>query len=267
MLAWCPNCFQFLGEAPPYEDLSVQYGVCSDCPFVPQQHTTHDPHRATKIKKMMYSLWDAGTQDDVILGAHLVDEALDLGIRPIDIAMGLLAPLLSQIGRDWQHGRITVADEHRFTAFVESLFAMLTRQLRLQNEKKCETEGAKVLLMNAKNNTHDIGIRLLEIWFHTSGLPAKALIPPPSTHDLLEMIRKTRPEIIGLSVCLETHISCVQKLVKEVRTHFDHKDLQILIGGLAVKQGKVPHILGAILIPDVRMFGGILTPRQSNLQI
>jgi len=46
-------------------------------------------------------------------------------MRAIDLLIGIIAPLLYQIGEDWKHGAVTVAQEHRFTAFCEKVLELI----------------------------------------------------------------------------------------------------------------------------------------------
>lgn len=258
MILWCSNCPKFVGESPPYDDLSVEFVYCPHCQENEANESFADSQKSMDLSNILYQLWEAGNSDDIRKGADLIDDSLKLGLRPVDIAMGLLTPMLYRIGAEWERGRLTVEQEHRFTAFVESLFAMMGRKFRLIEDQNFHERKTKILLFNAEGNQHDLGIRILELWFHFAGIPTKALIPTPPPEQMIQTIERIKPVFVGFSVSMEQQIPSLIQTIQKIRHRFDITQLQIMIGGYAVKQKRVPTIRGTLLIPDVRILEEVL---------
>jgi hypothetical protein len=60
----------------------------------------------------------------------MVRFAVASGLRPIDILLGVITPLLYLIGAEGVNGLISVADEHRFTSFCERVFECVQFEIK-----------------------------------------------------------------------------------------------------------------------------------------
>jgi hypothetical protein len=88
MIRWCAYCRTYLDEIAPVDDFGISH-----------------------------SLRAAAAVGDVARAGEMLDQGLSIGLRPVDLALGMLQPLLHRIGAEWALGRATGAEEHRFTAF------------------------------------------------------------------------------------------------------------------------------------------------------
>jgi methanogenic corrinoid protein MtbC1 len=261
MFLWCSNCQNFLGETPPYESLSITFTECGRCH---KFHALTEKEQEKALRRIMFQLWRAGTSSDFEAGAASIEEALLSGFRPIDITMGILTPLLYQMGEEWAQGRATYMDEHRFTAFIEMIFETLRQKFQPPPSPASAPDQISVLLFNADNNQHNIGIRLLEYWFRFAGLSSKAFWPQPSHDEVLDLISKHRPSFVGFSISLPEQLQACVKAVDRIQMRFGLNHPQIIVGGHAVKMGTIPSIRGAVMIPDVRMLTAVLHQEQRD---
>ena len=58
---------------------------------------------------------------------EILQESRRLRMPPMDLLLGILQPLLVEIGQLWEAGQVTVAVEHRFSALAGQLVAQVQK--------------------------------------------------------------------------------------------------------------------------------------------
>jgi hypothetical protein len=166
--------------------------------------------------------------------------------------MGLVAPMLYQIGEEWRKGYITVAEEHRFTSHCEQIFEFLRNMITVSKPTDLASAGrVDVLLMNASSNRHTLAIRILAAWFADKGIPARAIDPPPVIDDLIALVGESHPRLILVSIALSEQHPAVVRLAERIAALPGPYHPKILVGGYAVKMKLVPPIPCAYLVTDI----------------
>jgi hypothetical protein len=118
MLKWCSDCQQFMGEVPDFQDLNITHGLCNKCEIPRLKSAKLDLTHALVLKGIQRKLWNAGHRHDLEAAANIIaNDAAKAGVRPVDVLIGIIAPLLYRIGEDWTRGTLSIEGEHRFTAF------------------------------------------------------------------------------------------------------------------------------------------------------
>jgi hypothetical protein len=95
VLKWCAYCQQFMREVPDYDDFAITHGLCPECrargfPFSAEGGLGH----AVFLREIFRELFDAGRHDDLESGRRVVEKALSAACRPVDILIGMIAPML-----------------------------------------------------------------------------------------------------------------------------------------------------------------------------
>lgn len=254
MIRWCAYCQRFMGERPPFEDFGLTHGVCEACLPLFEDDSEHLFEHLEALKRFHDELRLAGQDEDLERAMTLIGRARDLGVRPSDLLVGLIAPILYEVGAMWEDRRIGVADEHRFTRFYEAVFRRVTEEARrvVPFRPRLETgapgeSALDVMLIQPRANRHVLGLNLLEHWLWDHGATAMvvSLAHPVSVEDLL---RRLRPRWVGLSVALPEHMEEVTELVGLVAREAPH--VGIVLGGQAIKTGRVGAPPPAIAEPD-----------------
>jgi methanogenic corrinoid protein MtbC1 len=250
MLKWCAYCQEFQGEISPFPDLNLTHGVCPKCKskgFVElEDHLEH----SKALKRIQERLRFAGKSGDLESAEAIIDQAIAAKVRPVDILVGLIAPLLFIIGEEWESGAICVEDEHRFTAFCEQVFDMVRARLPESEWGDLEGGGGAALLLNAYGNTHTLGIRILALWLQSKGIPSRALYPTPAPEELVRCIEHARPRAILISLATPQERRGALQIVDQVRGIPGETPLTF-VGGYAVKMGLVDPIDGAELVTEI----------------
>ncbi len=165
MLSWCSYCQQFQGERPPFEDLMITHGICGACEpkalFFPERDYSY----MKTLQNIQSQLREAGLHADLKAAEQIIEDNAKAKVRPVDILVGLVAPMLYEIGEDWKRGAITVAEEHRFSTFCEHLCELVDAKVKVPvSAGVMNTDRAEIMIVNAPGNRHTLGIRFVKLW-------------------------------------------------------------------------------------------------------
>lgn len=146
-------------------------------------------------KSLFEQLERAGRGGDLEASETAVREALAAGLRPSDVLVGVLHPVLGRIGQLWASGAITVGDEHRFTAFALQLIDHLRFDERPAGRPL-------VLLAVTAGGRHDVGVRMMQVLAWERGIACEIVPVGTSDDELTSIVAARRPELVGLSMNL-----------------------------------------------------------------
>lgn len=242
-----------MGEVPPYEDLVINHGMCAACENKELGSGTTDLRHANFLNDIQRRLAAAGTRNDLAEAERIIDIAIRAKVMAIDILIGIVAPLLREIGDDWKRNHVCVAQEHRFTAFCEQVFSFLaTRVGDATSAGRANSPArAEVLLMNAPGNRHLLALRILSLWLKKKGMPARVVERPQSAEELAALIKRIKPKQLLISMALSEQAEGVAAIAEKIAALPGSARPEVIVGGNAVKLGLVAAIPGATLLADI----------------
>lgn len=252
MLKWCSYCQNFLGEVAPFEQLDVTHGMCATCAPTALDLSDRDIAHARLLHDIQSQLREAGRRGDLGAAEQIVEAARVAGLRPVDTLIGLITPLLCQVGEDWKRAATSVAEEHRFTAFCESLYDLIA--MRVAPVVVADSAGlawTDALLVNAGGNRHTLGVRLLALWLLGKGISALVAPPDSSPQEIVTWVGAKQPRLVMISMALAEQRQAVALLVPRIVALPNDRRPRILVGGYAVKLGQVVPIPGAEFVTDL----------------
>ncbi len=258
MMKWCAYCQSYVGEVEPYDDLSLTHGMCIPCGVRGFNLSDEETDSLLILKKFHQRIYNAGRLMSNDVASAIIAEAIKAKLRRVDVLIGLLAPLLYQIGEQWANKKITVADEHNFTKFSKEVLRQITEINHFSNPAEDINENVQVLLVNAEGNCHTLGIQMIELCLGDAGLSARAVYPGVAPCEMPRLTNRMRPRLLGISISLAEQIPGVVRSIAAIRATPELTNLPILLSGFAVKQGKVPPIAGAKLIADFSSLDGFI---------
>lgn len=251
MLKWCSYCQQFQGEVPAFDDLTVTHGMCASCGDKGIDLTDSEIAHARRLHSIQKRLVTAGQSGNVAAAVDAIEDADEANVRPVDVLMGLLAPLLYEIGERWKSAAMSVADEHRFTGFCEEVFEAVWARTRSAATAHSQAAPPEALLVNAYGNYHSLAIRILALWLTSRSVRARMVFPTPSPPLLLEMIGEIKPRLLLVSVALAEHRRGAVRIAEFIAPMPDSEKPRLIVGGNAVRLEMVAPIPGAELMRDI----------------
>ena len=232
MILWCAYCRQFLREEKPFDDYRISHAVCPACEPKVLTFTDSDQSRLEGIIEFFLHLEEVSLSGSRAEVPQILKESQSLGIRPVDLMMGLLQPLLSKIGDLWAAKEITVDTEHRFSALVGDLLA----HVRNSSKREAGPAAPELILVNAEGNYHTLGLQMAEVYLAAQGIPTLTVIPGLPTNEILQLVRLHKPKAIGFSVALPNQMEQVWTVARHFK-QARHAPRHILVGGPAVRLG------------------------------
>jgi methanogenic corrinoid protein MtbC1 len=236
MLSWCSYCHQFQGEVPPFEQLDITHGVCTNCRIRGIDLSKSELEHAHKLRDIQRQLMEAGGVEGFGAAERIVDLAVADQVRPIDILFGLIAPSLYLIGEEWRRDSITVGQEHRFTSFCEKVCELVSEKVMSETAKQLRNRRIEALVINADGKAIRI-IRIIALWLKSRGVEALALYPSPTPSDLINLLKQMQPTLLLISIALAEQCSSVIRLTELLESISIENRPKIIIGGYAVKSG------------------------------
>lgn len=198
MLKWCTYCQHYMGEKQPYESFELTHGICDPC-WADGRHKDSSHIRALQpITAFYQDLRDKAVAGVDISIPEVIADSKKLGITSVDMTIGILQPILNEMGRLFLAGKVTVAKEHAFTQKVESLISDLFTMTPAM--KNCQGQKPLVILSCVDGNYHWLGLRLLELSLLEEGIPVRAFIPSLPRDEVIQLAVDMRPLVLGLSV-------------------------------------------------------------------
>jgi hypothetical protein len=166
----------------------------------------------------------------------------------VDILIGMIAPMLYEIGEEWKQGALSVEAEHRFTAFCEKITGLVETTIAASNGA---THDATLLfLMNAPGNRHLLGLRVLALWVHDHGAKVR-IIEGTEEVSLMRSIAADKPKYLLVSMAVADQRSGVAEIAKAVQMLSPSVQPRVIVGGYPVKAGLISSISGAELLSDI----------------
>jgi methanogenic corrinoid protein MtbC1 len=247
MIRWCVHCQQFMGEIPPFERHDITHGMCARCAQLGLEVLDENVELARTLQEIQRAFWKAGRSGDLAEASSLIDRATALGMRPVEVLIGLMAPLLYEVGEMWARNEVTIADEHRFTALCRSLVAVVAEKVRPPGP----TRRPDLLLMNAAGNDHSLGLEIAALWLAAHGKTSELLAPGLRPDQVIDILERTGARTLGLSISLPEQLDSVLELVSAIQSSRLAQKPRILLGGFAVKKGAIPSHPSYTLVKDL----------------
>lgn len=158
----------------------------------------------------------------------LVIDAAKNGVSVKDIYQNVFECTQYEIGRLWQLGKISVAQEHYCTALTQLIIGQL---YPIAFNQRTETNRNTFIGTCISDELHELGIRMVTDFFELSGWDASYLGANMPNKDLMKLVDEKQPEVIGLSATMTINISRVEALINEIRKNYGNEKVKIIVGG------------------------------------
>jgi methanogenic corrinoid protein MtbC1 len=211
MIRWCSYCQKYLGEIDPEADFSITHGICSDCKSNKHYFSKEKVEAIQPIVKFYQSIKKNLRTEELPRADDVLSQARDLKIQPSDFLVGMIQPLLVQIGLLYEEGKVSMAQEHQFTQFVEHLLFLVPHYFP---DAFSRTDSSPdVVLVCAHSNYHYLGPRIMEVILRQEGIHAKTIYPGLTLEAIEKLLQKEKPKILGVSFSLEEQTKDLEQIL------------------------------------------------------
>lgn len=190
-----------------------------------KKEKTEDDIPKTVPERLAYYIIE-GTKEGLIPD---LEAALEMYETPLDIINGPLMDGMAEVGRLFNENQLIVAEVLQSAGVMKASVTFLEG---FMEKKEDDTGKGKIVLATVKGDVHDIGKNLVEIILSNNGYTVVDIGIKVTPATLIEVIRKEKPDMIGLSGLL------VKSAQQMVLTAQDFKavgiDTPILVGGAAL---------------------------------
>jgi len=142
----------------------------------------------------------------------------------------VIEPSLYEVGRRWETGKISVAQEHLATAVVNKVMLALFLRSGLRDAIK-----PKVVIVAAPNELHEVGAYMVADLLEQQGWDVDYLGANMPKAGLLEYLQVNKPYFLGLSVVMPFHLAAVREIIEAIRSDAGLYGVRIMVGGAAFR--------------------------------
>jgi methanogenic corrinoid protein MtbC1 len=245
MFRWCSYCQSFIGESEPRDDFRLTHGVCRGCKPKVRTFSQTDMQGIEPIRHFFHDLQASVMAKQKFDKSKILADSKKLGINPADLLAGVMQPLLYEIGRMYQEGKIPAVQEHQFSLMIRELIRDIQMNLVLDS---ADNHQVDVLLACVNGNYHEFGISLLDLHLRQAGLKVESLCPGIPADQLVSYAKQLNAKVIGLSVSMENQLLDVGDVARVLSREPDYQP-DLIAGGFVIRATTPP-------IPGVTLFSG-----------
>ncbi len=163
-------------------------------------------------------------------------------LGPREFSRTILVPLLEEIGKRWQRGRLAVAAEHLATSAMRSALGIAMRGFERTGD------GPAVLFTTPSGERHELGTLVAAVTALGAGADPIYLGPELPTIEIADAARKTRARAVALGIAiLPAHEA--SEFVGRLRRELDTATA-LWIGGR--RHGELDPMAGVTTLPDMQ---------------
>lgn len=174
----------------------------------------------------------AGEYLNLVLGferhaaGRLVLGAVDSGMSIRDVYLQVLQPCQRELGRLWQAGRITVAQEHYGTAATQLVMSQLAPRLFA-----AERNGRRAVIACVAGEAHEVGPRMVADLLELAGWDTIYLGASVPIGGVVRAVAEHRADLLAVSATMTYHLPAVIDLIAAVRSEPACTAVKVLVGG------------------------------------
>jgi methanogenic corrinoid protein MtbC1 len=156
-------------------------------------------------------------------------EKVKNSIGPRDFALGLITPLLTEVGKQVENGQITIAQEHSLSAIIKFHIGqqLYTNIGRNQNQQQV------IALSTPEGELHEFGIMIASLLCGFYNLKFYYMGPSMPGESLAEACNQINADLVILGVSSSYNNSYARRLDEYITTFTEtlHDGADIIIGG------------------------------------
>jgi 5-methyltetrahydrofolate--homocysteine methyltransferase len=162
----------------------------------------------------------------------LTEEALVLGLAPLDILFGPLIPALEEVGRRFEIGEYFVPEMIIAAKAMQEALKLLRPLLAQTGAKPI----GQYLIATVKGDMHDIGKNLCVMMLEGAGFSVVDLGVNTSVDKIVKAVQEHQPQIVGFSAFLTTTMPMFKVNMEALAKAGLRDKVKVMVGGAPVTQ-------------------------------
>jgi MerR family transcriptional regulator, light-induced transcriptional regulator len=149
------------------------------------------------------------------------------GAALVDVYLHVFQRSQQELGRLWQLGKISVAQEHFCTAATQVIISQVQAGVFDAPRK-----GRTVLAACIAGNMHEVGLRIIVDVLEINGWDTQYLGANTPIDEIKAATVLHRPDILAVSTALLGHVRPLRSLIEAIRADRHCAQTKIIVGGL-----------------------------------
>ena len=245
---------EVVAQAVPDESIQLVDRFTRGAELVRGDATQEEPPAGAPVR-------DAYVQ--ALLGARpaaarlIIEAALEAGLPARSVYLDVLQPALHEVGRLWELGQASIAQEHLATATTQALLHHVADAL-----PHLPLVGRSAIVTGTEGELHGVAVRFVADFLEADGWSVLELGPSTPAADLAELADQNGVDLVGLSTTLTSNLSRASEAVAALRAL--SRPPLIVVGGNAYRGDEaLARRLGAdVFAPDAGSLGKLLRDRR-----
>jgi len=210
---------------------------------------------ADQIEKLTEDLGEALRAGQADQAAELTLQALQEGMKPVDIIQLILVPVLTNVGRRFQDFEIFLPELMMAGDAAEKITSIL-EEVTLKSGQPSLARGT-VVLGQVEGDVHDIGRNIVGMLLKSHGFRVVDLGRDVPASKFLEAAEKEKADIVALSALMTTTLPAQHRTIRLFSEVRQREEYYIIVGGGAASRewaeeigadGYSPDAAGAVAL-------------------
>jgi two-component system cell cycle sensor histidine kinase/response regulator CckA len=202
----------------------------------PGSHPSEVEMADSRIESVYSDYFASLVSGDRVRCHGVVTRLLDAGVPLRSLYVDLFHRSLYAIGEMWEARQVSVAVEHLATAITESLMTLGYPMLF-----RAEHGDRRAVVACVASEFHQVGAKMVADVFELHGWHSHFYGANTPLADILFAVDQYRPDMVGLSIGLYSHVPDLQRALEALRSDFPN--VGVLVGGQAFRWGG-HHVVG-----------------------
>lgn len=156
----------------------------------------------------------------------VVTDAVGRGVDVGDILLEVFEPVLIEIGRLWEQGHVSVAQEHFSTAVTQLAMSLLYPHLFEGRDT-----GHVVVAVGAGSEAHEVGLRIVTDLLERAGWRTAYLGTGLPAEEVVEELVGREADLLAMSATMPGQLRHVRRTIEAVRADPRCAGVRVVVGG------------------------------------
>ncbi len=179
------------------------------------------PHKSLQRDYLAFLL--ATRRNDAL---EIVLQAVGLGVDIESIYLHVIQPTQQELGRLWETGKISVAQEHYCTAATQFVMSQLQPYFFRDH-----SSGKTLVATCVGDELHEVGLRIVADLFEVSGWNSVYLGANVPAESIAQSIIANGAQVLAISTTMTQHLFKLADVVSVVRANPGCENVKVVVGG------------------------------------